>query len=96
MLRWRLRGRPIRLLSAVLFTALMTGGVAAGPGPPSPPPAGSGGMAGEGEWANQAAERAVDQHLVAADRDVGADLEMAQPSSSLTCLYPCSIQFRML
>ncbi len=32
------------------------------------------------------AERAVDQDLVAADRGVGADLEVGQPSSSLTCL----------
>src|SRR4051794_3300962 len=31
-------------------------------------------------------EGAVDQGLVAADGTVGADLESAQPSSSLTCL----------
>ena len=41
------------------------------------------------------AERAVDPHLVTADRKIGADLEVGPAELVLTCLQLCPVQFRM-
>jgi hypothetical protein len=56
-------------------------------------------LAGLGGWANQVSQQKLNAQLTSTWWRRMAMSERtwksAQPSSSLTCLYPCSIQLRM-